>query len=976
MGKVVLSVIIPCYNDGKYLIEAIESIKDYEGIKYEIIIINDGSTDKKTLKIFGDLKRAGCFVINQKHKGPSSARNNGVRKARGKYILFLDSDDKINSDLIKKGINILNKNKEIGVVYSDFKFFWEEDRIMKLPDFDYTLLLFANYISVSTIIRKKVFIDVNGFDENLDKLAWEDWVFWIDVYKKGWKFYHIPEILFYYRIRKKSRNKISEKKQIRKKLLNYVSKRYSEDIYGEYKKLFVKNRECINDLKNKESYIFGLNNKISGLNNKITGLNNEVNDIKGSLTWKIVQKFDWIIRPLLFDTGIIKNNKYLVIDNEEKHNFEIIDSVIKESDTLKIPFRNKKKILFINHEESRTGAPKILFDVAKYFKEYYNVKIVSLKKGSMHDEFIGEFKEINYPNYWHIPIFLKIREARKILLNEKPDLVYVNSVVSYIYAIEAKKLGIPVIFHIHELDEGFRMGMPNVDLSNFNKWADMFIAVSGKVNDYLIKNRGCDPAKIRLINEFVQQRKVVNDSELDLDVVLKDIDKKENEIVVIGIGYFDRRKGADFFINSFKILNKKYPWKYKFVWIGDGDKDFKKEEILGDNFKMLGEKANPFPYLKEADIFLLPSREDPFPLVALEAMALGKPVIAFKEGGGIPEAIKDCGIVVDDMSSNALVDAISKLSDNARLIEKLGKKAKSNQKKNYDSEFILPKINDLIVKLLQNEKDKVSIILPSYNYGWCITEAINSVLSQKYKNWELVIVDDGSEDNSVEIIESYIKKSPDKIKLYFHDGKINQGLAETYKLGLSKCSGELIAFIEADDIWKSDYLSSKIPIFDKYAEVGLVYNNVEMFGSNKLINLKKSYVEKYLDEFEIRNKPFIGVKYFLDRNNILSFSSFVIRREMIKNIEISNKYGAWFDWYLLAQLSLNGKFYFQPEKKTLWRIHEKSYDNLYCEKLGSDSLKKINIMREEIRSYYWKMLKNNKNIEVSILRELKSYFQK
>jgi glycosyltransferase involved in cell wall biosynthesis len=101
--------------------------------------------------------------------------------------------------------------------------------------------------------------------------------------------------------------------------------------------------------------------------------------------------------------------------------------------------------------------------------------------------------------------------------------------------------------------------------------------------------------------------------------------------------------------------------------------------------------------LKAADIFVLPSREDPFALVALEAMVLGTPVIAFKDGGGIPEAIKDDhGEIVNEMNSESLADSILKLSKDKELMARYSERAKKRQKNNYDSDVLIPKIKLII----------------------------------------------------------------------------------------------------------------------------------------------------------------------------------------------------------------------------------------------------------------------------------------
>ena len=106
---------------------------------------------------------------------------------------------------------------------------------------------------------------------------------------------------------------------------------------------------------------------------------------------------------------------------------------------------------------------------------------------------------------------------------------------------------------------------------------------------------------------------------------------------------------------------------------------------------------------------------------------------------------------------------------------------------------------------------KISVVTASYNYQDYIKEAIQSVLNQTYHDWELIIVDDCSTDNSVEVIKSY---KDDRIKLFVNEK--NLGLKETVKRGIEKASGEWIVFLESDDILTSDNIEKKLEIVKKY----------------------------------------------------------------------------------------------------------------------------------------------------------------
>ncbi len=94
---------------------------------------------------------------------------------------------------------------------------------------------------------------------------------------------------------------------------------------------------------------------------------------------------------------------------------------------------------------------------------------------------------------------------------------------------------------------------------------------------------------------------------------------------------------------------------------------------------------------------------------------------------------------------------------------------------------------------------KVSVILPSYNYAMLLPRAIDSVLAQTFQDWELIIVDDGSPDGSVSVIESYLREYPGRIHFFQHENGQNKGLSFTYQKGFEECKGEYIALLEADD---------------------------------------------------------------------------------------------------------------------------------------------------------------------------------
>lgn len=197
-----LSVITPCYEQGAFLIDAIASVERHAPPGCELIIINDGSRQPRTLKILELLKRCGYFVLDQENGGPSAARNAGIALARGRYVLPLDNDNRIRGGFIQQAMEILDSSPDVGVVYGDRHDFGVYHKTQRVPDFDLLELLKDNFIDVCAVLRKQVWADCGGFDTDFPPL--EDWEFWIHAAKLGWGFHHIPQFAFDYRVRPES----------------------------------------------------------------------------------------------------------------------------------------------------------------------------------------------------------------------------------------------------------------------------------------------------------------------------------------------------------------------------------------------------------------------------------------------------------------------------------------------------------------------------------------------------------------------------------------------------------------------------------------------------------------------------------------------------------------------------------------------------------------------------------------------------
>ena len=194
-----VSVIIPCFNHGEYLPEAVNSATAIEREDIETIVVDDGSTDERTRKEVDVLPAQGIKVVRQENKGLAAARNAGIAISRGEYILPLDADDRLRLGWIDRGIRILESNPLIGVIYGDAQCFGTRNDRWTTGPFEPDRLLQWNYIHASALYRRSVWEQNRGYDGAMPVQGYEDWDFWLGALEHGWEFEYLREVFFDYR---------------------------------------------------------------------------------------------------------------------------------------------------------------------------------------------------------------------------------------------------------------------------------------------------------------------------------------------------------------------------------------------------------------------------------------------------------------------------------------------------------------------------------------------------------------------------------------------------------------------------------------------------------------------------------------------------------------------------------------------------------------------------------------------------------
>lgn len=200
-----VSVVIPCYNYGHFIDDAVDSVLAQTLPDFDIIVVNDGSTDPDTVSKLSNYSKPKCRVLHSENKGPAAARNLGISASQAQYILPLDADDRIAPRYLELARAALEADADLGIVYCQAEYFGRASGKVDLPPYSFPEILITPQVFCSALFRRRDWEQVGGYCSDFLH-GWEDYDFWLSLIGLGRKVHQIPEVLFYYRKHEKSRS--------------------------------------------------------------------------------------------------------------------------------------------------------------------------------------------------------------------------------------------------------------------------------------------------------------------------------------------------------------------------------------------------------------------------------------------------------------------------------------------------------------------------------------------------------------------------------------------------------------------------------------------------------------------------------------------------------------------------------------------------------------------------------------------------
>ena len=399
--------------------------------------------------------------------------------------------------------------------------------------------------------------------------------------------------------------------------------------------------------------------------------------------------------------------------------FKIHFSKENKQETL-IESRDLESILFIGNDAYRAGAQILLLNLIRWLinNTQINFRIILLKGGSLLQQYQQLAPTIVWEEFYTLNPDYPKRQNALTQFTGKVDLIYGNTVLSAAIYNELKFLRAPIISHIHELEKSIQAYTIKKTRKQLKSNTAGYIACSSPVNQNLQSNHNIKAKKIITIFEYIEN------IEIDLIKPKKDyrqaLGLAEDGLLIVGCGTIYWRKGPDIFIDTALNLRKKGLENFHFYWMGDNlwdadpissglcswnDLEKKiKDNGLSDFITFLGEKETVTDYFLACDLFYLPSREDPFPLVCLEAAQVSLPVICFDGVGGMPDFVENnAGFVVPFGDIDTVVEKLLYLNENRQKLTEMGLLARKKVLERHLVDIAGPQILDYCRSIYMNQ---------------------------------------------------------------------------------------------------------------------------------------------------------------------------------------------------------------------------------------------------------------------------------
>ena len=599
----------------------------------------------------------------------------------------------------------------------------------------------------------------------------------------------------------------------------------------------------------------------------------------------------------------------------------------------------RPRVLVVGHDAARAGAQIVLLTMLQEWRAHgqCDFQLVLLGDGVLRKEFEAVCPTLVMTDHANEA---DQKRALEEFCRPVPDVILANTVVAGPFLPALKHLGVPIVAYIHELQKSIERWAPGPIMQATVENSDHFIAVSAPVADNLQRTHGIPPEKISCINEYIPTSHRVSPE--GLQILRAELGIQAREKIVFGCGTVDWRKGPDLFVQTALEVLKRVP-EARFFWMGGdtGDEAAARAHGLATDsrIRFLGERENPRDYLALGHAFFLSSREDPFPLVALEAADAGMPVVCFAEAGGMPEFVGNtCGRTVPFEDTQAAADALVGFLTQETLRQNTGLMAQASVRAKHDAARGSAAVFSILHGLLPTRKKTatagasaplppkgplVSVIVPNYNHARFLPKRLESIARQTLSDFEIILMDDFSTDESLEVLRAFAAREP-RARLVLNSENSGSTFKQ-WRKGFAEAKGKYIWIAESDDFAEPTLLETLVGRLESNPAAMLaaccpcsVEDEIEHGPPrqwyNELLGTKweSEYTANGLQE----------IREVLSRRNAILNASGVVFRNLPGLAElVVPDMRLCADWLFWVRMLQRGDFEYSPRMLNKWRIN-------------------------------------------------------
>ncbi|WP_200285743.1 glycoside hydrolase family 99-like domain-containing protein [Rhabdochromatium marinum] len=540
------------------------------------------------------------------------------------------------------------------------------------------------------------------------------------------------------------------------------------------------------------------------------------------------------------------------------------------------------RLLYVGHDALRHGAQHLSLHLLRVFATQFGYRLNLWLLGD------GDLLA-DYRRYAEVEVFTageaRIAQAAHALAAAGVDQAIVNTVVSGDVLPELTAQGFNALSLIHEMPDFIRRRGLEPQAQLCATHAQTLVFAAERVREAYASIVTLDHERTRLLPQGIYQPL---EASPEARVHIRDqLGLPPDAILVLNVGFGDHRKGLDLFLDCAQATVAADP-RFHFLWVGQLETglDQRLEQAcqadpLGTHLHHQSFTEEVAPYYTAADVFLLSSREDPFPSVVLEALCCGLPIVAFAGSGGHCELLSPPnGQLVEPLEdAQALSQAVLDVAATEQAHPDWAEARASAARQRFD--FI-----DYAWQLLHQlnpSLQAVSVLVPNYNYAQFIAARLGSLFAQGYPVFEIIVLDDASTDASVQEIEHCAAAWNRNIRLIANSENSGSVFAQ-WARGARLARGELLWIAEADDSAAPGFLPRLAPLFAADPELTFAFCDSAQIddSSQALGDSYADYCNLHSDldfhrDFVLEGQQFLREGLSV-KNTVLNVSAVLFRR--------------------------------------------------------------------------------------------------